>query len=226
MEDSASPDESSRNTPETSEEGGADAPASYHALLRAAIAQFAQKGFDGTRIEAVARQANFHKSLVYRHFGDKEGLFRAALRYKLDERIRMLPVAPLALADVMYSYFSETLRDRDYIRMIIGEALYHDADGVIDEDWRYEYYRRHTELVENAQQQGHLPDSIEPDFLMLMITSIILFPAALPQVARMLTGLSPDSPEFQERWQTAVKKLEAALRLSINTETPKSETAT
>ena len=218
MEDPTSEDETNGTAGQPTDAAGTDAPASYHALLKAAITHFARKGFDGTRIEAVAREANYHKSLVYRHFGDKEGLFKAALRRKLDERIRMLPDSPLVLADVMYSYFSETLKDRDYIRMIIGEALCHDANAVIDEDWRYEYYRKHTELVEQAQEQGNLPDSIEPDFLMLMITSIILFPAVLPQVAKMLTGYSPDSQEFQQRWRNAVKSLEDALRMSITTD--------
>ncbi|MEO2032761.1 MAG: helix-turn-helix domain-containing protein [Planctomycetaceae bacterium] len=218
MEDSTPEDRTNGSIRPPADVAGTDAPASYHALLKAAITHFAQKGFDGTRIEAVAREANYHKSLVYRHFGDKEGLFKAALRQKLDERIRMLPDSPLVLADVMYSYFTETLRDREYIRMIIGEAMCHDADAVIDEDWRYEYYRKHTELVKHAQKQGNLPDSIEPDFLMLMITSIILFPAALPQVAKMLTGYSPESQEFQQRWRSAVKSLEDALRLSITTD--------
>ncbi len=210
---SASDDLDNKQVPTQVSQGGE--PESYHALLKAAITQFAQKGFDGTRIETVAKEAHFNKSLVYRHFGDKEGLFKAALRHKLDERIRMLPESPLILADVMYNYFTETIRDREYIRLIVGEALHRDADAVVDEDWRHEYYRKHVATVQEAQRQGKLPDSIEPAFLMLLITSMVVFPAAFPQIARMLTGYNPDSPEFQERWKEATMGLEAAMRLAI-----------
>ena len=203
------------NSDKRSPNGGGDVPASYHAILKAAITQFAQKGFEGTRIETVAREAKFNKALVYRHFSDKEGLFKAALRYKLDERIRMLPVSPLVLTDVMFNYFTETLKDREYIRMIMGEAMMGEA-GVINDSWRHQYYQKHVGLVEEAQANGQLPDSIAPDFLMLMFTSMILFPAVLPQVSRMLTGYSPESEEFQKRWKIAVEGLERALRLSIS----------
>jgi AcrR family transcriptional regulator len=194
--------------------GGGDEPASYHAILKAAITQFAQKGFEGTRIETVAREAKFNKALVYRHFTDKDGLFKAALRYKLDERIRMLPASPLDLSSVMFNYFTETLKDREYIRLIMGEAMMGEA-GVIEDSWRHHYYQKHVELVKEAQVNGQLPDSIAPDFLMLMFTSMILFPAVLPQVSRMLTGNSPESEEFQERWKIAIQGLERALRQSI-----------
>jgi len=213
MTDSASSREEN-NAPVASGEIRSEEPASYHAILKAAITQFAQKGFEGTRIETVAREAKFNKALVYRHFGDKEGLFKAALRQKLDERMKLLPPSPLAIVDVMFSYLSETLKDREYIRMIMGEAMYDDGNGVIDEDWRHEYYQRHTELVEEVQKNGNLPDSIAPEFLTLIFTSITLFPAILPQVARMYTGYSPDSVEFQQRWKTAIKGFERALRQS------------
>jgi AcrR family transcriptional regulator len=194
--------------------GAGDEPASYHAILRAAITQFAQKGFEGTRIETVAREAKFNKALVYRHFTDKEGLFKAALRHKLDERIQMLPSSPLDLSSVMFNYFTETLKDREYVRLIMGEAMMGEA-GVIDNSWRHDYYQKHVGLVKEAQANRQMPDSIAPDFLMLMFTSMILFPAVLPQVSRMLTGYSPESEEFQKRWKIAVEGLERALRQSI-----------
>lgn len=48
-------------------------------LLAAAVAEFAEKGLAGARVDEIARRAGVNKQLVYHHFGNKEDLFRAAL---------------------------------------------------------------------------------------------------------------------------------------------------
>jgi len=48
-------------------------------LLTSARAQFVERGFDGVSIDAIARTAGVSKETIYRHFADKEALFRAAL---------------------------------------------------------------------------------------------------------------------------------------------------
>lgn len=190
-------------------------PASYHAIIEAAIAQFAQKGFDGTRIETVAREAQYNKALVYRHFGTKEGLFRAALKHKLDERLKLITEPGAALSDVLSHWFMETLHDPDYVRLIVGEALYRDAAGVVDDDWRHEYYQKHVALTEVAQEQGDLPKNLEPGFLVMIFASIFFFPVVLPQIARMISGHSPDTPEFQKHLRETLVILENILRESV-----------
>lgn len=198
-------------------------PASYHAIIEAAITQFAQKGFDGTRIETVAREAKYNKALVYRHFGTKEGLFRAALKHKLDERLKLITQPGDALSDVLSHWFMETRDDPDYVRLIVGEALFRDAAGVVDDDWRHEYYKKHVALTELAQEQGELPKSIEPGFLVVIFAAIFFFPVVLPQIARMISGYSPDSPEFQKHLRKALVVLENILRESVTADEEKSD---
>lgn len=49
------------------------------AILRAAQAQFAEHGYDRTNIRAIAAIASIDPSMVMRYFGNKEGLFAAAV---------------------------------------------------------------------------------------------------------------------------------------------------
>jgi AcrR family transcriptional regulator len=49
------------------------------AILDAAIAEFSEKGFEGATTAAIARAANVTQPLVHFHFGNKEGLWRAAM---------------------------------------------------------------------------------------------------------------------------------------------------
>lgn len=48
-------------------------------ILAAATTEFAQKGFDGGRMDDIARNANVSKNSLYYHFGSKDELFLAVL---------------------------------------------------------------------------------------------------------------------------------------------------
>lgn len=50
------------------------------ALLRAAADRFARRGYHGTTVEVIARQAGVNKALVSYHFGGKEQLYLAVRR--------------------------------------------------------------------------------------------------------------------------------------------------
>jgi AcrR family transcriptional regulator len=55
----------------------ADAAANRVRILEAARRVLAQRGADGTSIDAVAREAGVGKGTIFRRFGDRSGLFRA-----------------------------------------------------------------------------------------------------------------------------------------------------
>ncbi|MDT3445477.1 MULTISPECIES: TetR family transcriptional regulator [unclassified Pseudofrankia] len=63
-------------------------------ILRAARALFAERGFVGTSIRAVAAGAGVDPALVHHYFGSKEGLFRAALE---------IPVQPEELVEEIFA---------------------------------------------------------------------------------------------------------------------------
>ena len=52
------------------------------AILEAAKRLFTETGFEGTSMDAVAQQAGVSKLTVYSHFGDKDSLFREAIRQR------------------------------------------------------------------------------------------------------------------------------------------------
>ncbi|MGD9988428.1 TetR/AcrR family transcriptional regulator [Pseudonocardia sp.] len=56
-----------------------DAAATRRALLAAARELFASVGYDATTVRAVADRAGVNQALLFRHFGNKEGLFAEAI---------------------------------------------------------------------------------------------------------------------------------------------------
>ena len=68
------------------------APDTRAEVLAAARTSFAEKGFRGTTIRAVAASAGVDPALVHHYFGTKDDLFVAALEMPVDPRAVLAPV--------------------------------------------------------------------------------------------------------------------------------------
>lgn len=76
------------------------APDTRAAILAAARARFAEHGFGGTTIRAVAGDAGVDAALVHHYFGSKDDLFLAALELPVDPRQLLLPAVAAGLDGV------------------------------------------------------------------------------------------------------------------------------
>ena len=74
-----------------------DANAARAAILNAAEAVFAEQGFAGARVDTIAAQAGYNKSLLFQYFGDKLQLYAAVLKRADQEanELRARVFAPL-----------------------------------------------------------------------------------------------------------------------------------
>ncbi|MCP4663981.1 MAG: TetR/AcrR family transcriptional regulator, partial [bacterium] len=61
-----------------------DAAATREALFEAATELFAERGFDGAKVEAIARRAGVNKAMISYHFGGKKGLYAAIVEATID----------------------------------------------------------------------------------------------------------------------------------------------
>jgi TetR/AcrR family transcriptional regulator len=57
-----------------------DAKGTREAILAAAEAVFAERGFDGARVDAIASTSSYNKSLIGQYFGDKLGLYAEVIK--------------------------------------------------------------------------------------------------------------------------------------------------
>lgn len=57
-----------------------DAAGSRKSILHSALIEFSTKGYDGARVDEIAKRAGVSKPLIYEYFGDKEAVYAAALR--------------------------------------------------------------------------------------------------------------------------------------------------
>lgn len=50
------------------------------AILDSALLEFSELGYGDARVDSIAARSNTSKPMIYSYFGDKEGLYAAALR--------------------------------------------------------------------------------------------------------------------------------------------------
>lgn len=186
-------------------------PASYDAILKAAVAEFAEHGRDGVRMEKVAVRAGLNKSLVYRHFENREKLFEAAMRSVFAERFELLEGLPADLAELFDRWIERFTEQPQFIQMLLREALEARDGPPIHGELRRRYYRQQVETIKELQQRGQLSNDVDGAFLFLMLTSVLVFPFLLPQVATLVTGKDPDSPVFKRGWKKVLRLLTARL---------------
>lgn len=86
-----------------------DAEGAREAILNAAEQVFAEHGFDGARVDAIAKVAGYNKSLIFQYYGDKLSLYGEVMR-RADEQTRWMQTEILPA-------FLESTSESDWVRV-------------------------------------------------------------------------------------------------------------
>jgi TetR/AcrR family transcriptional regulator len=100
-------------------------------ILAAAGEEFAHRGYDGARVEAIVRRSKVSKNLLYYYFGSKEGLFIAVLEaayarlHEQQARMGVADVSPLeAVRELVTDLFHYWRESRDFIGFLTSENFH------------------------------------------------------------------------------------------------------
>jgi AcrR family transcriptional regulator len=110
---------------------GRDPERTRQSILDSATAEFARHGLGGARVDRIAARAKANKRMLYYYFGDKDGLFLAALegRYahirNAERSLRLEHLEPRAavsrLVEFTWSYF---LEHPEFMTLLNSENLH------------------------------------------------------------------------------------------------------
>jgi TetR/AcrR family transcriptional regulator len=95
-----------------------DAQKTREAILSAAETLFAERGFDGTSVDAIAGQAGYNKSLIFQYFGDKLGLYSQVLK-RSDREMGELMGRAYASVSLSLADESVTLRAEEFRTFLV-----------------------------------------------------------------------------------------------------------
>jgi AcrR family transcriptional regulator len=187
-------------------------------IIDAATQEFAARGPDGTTIERIAKLAKVNKERVYNYFGGKPELFAQVLREQLAvaaQTVALQSDDPDSVSEYTGRLFDYHRQNPVLVRLLLWEALAY-PEEVPEEHLRRESYGTKTALIGAGQTQGTLTNEFPPDVLNFLLLAVAGYWAAMPQVARMITGASDNDVDETARRRASVVK--AALRLTTTDE--------
>ena len=95
-----------------------DAQRTREAILSAAETIFAERGFEGTSVDAIASQAGYNKSLLFQYFGDKLGLYSQMLK-RSDREVGALVGSVFAEVSSRLADENGTLRAEEFRAFLV-----------------------------------------------------------------------------------------------------------
>lgn len=160
-----------------------DAEATRAALLACAHREFADRGFDGARIDEIAASAAINKRMIYAYFGDKDGLYRAVLDGCLAQALGLAREGAVpaggglrqraeAIIRRFFDYLSE---NPDFVRLLTWEALSRERRGRKILLPRLEAGLEPLRaIVRQGVKEGAFRADLEPRFFLLAVNTLLL----------------------------------------------------
>ena len=155
------------------------------AILEAAEILFAEKGFEGASIRAIAEKAKVSKANVFHHFGSKDELYLAVLRSAATESGKILTELEGVpgnqrerLREFASRHLQSILGHQHVTRLILREALEGGSERgkELAEKVVGKSFSRMVDLCREGQKSGELRPELDPALVaMLMVAANVFF---------------------------------------------------
>ena len=197
--------------------------ASRNAILQAALAEFAQEGLAGARVDAIAEAAGVNKALLYYYFGDKDALYAATLDgffAPLHDRIMAVWEQPGSAGERFLWYvrqhFDAIAASPHYARIFMGELMSASRGGTTHLDRIAAKYMKPTglrviALIEEGIKGGEFRKVNPVQALPSAIGAIVHYFLTAPLRERFLHDENLAMPTIDERRSAVLDFIAAAL---------------
>jgi TetR/AcrR family transcriptional regulator len=177
-------------------------------IIAAAREEFSRRGFDGARVDQIARRAGVNKQLLFYYFHSKRGLFGAVLARgaaELEQAFAGLPVSgdrPLERLRAALAAQFDFLAAHPDLVTLLTQAGRSDARPFAPA------IKRLVVLLAEGQGRGHVRDDLDPH--LAAAQALVLMVAYLGLESLIATSAAPlgaDEPALRERWKDAAVRL-------------------
>jgi AcrR family transcriptional regulator len=200
-----------------------DAEATRRRILQAARAEFARFGLGGARIERIAKAARTNKRMLYYYFGNKEGLFLAALEATYDDiraaerKLHLEALEPLEaierLVRFTWAYFVE---HPEFMMMLNSENLHkarHLKKSKQIHAMNSPLIATVGKILKRGEKEGTVRPGVDPLQLYISIAALAYFYLSNAFTLSVTFGRDVLSkPEMRQRIEHIVELVIAGLR--------------
>jgi len=154
-------------------------------ILQAARAEFAEKGFDGARVDSIAARAHANKQLIYYYFTNKDVLFTRVLEdayrdIRKHEAALLLDDLPadeaiLKLVEFTWQYY---LKNPEFIRLLNSEnqlKARHLKDSAVTVGINQSWISITKSLLERGSREGTVRPHLDVMQLNINISALGFF---------------------------------------------------
>lgn len=185
-----------------------DAEATRSRILDAAVAEFSKHGLAGGRVDRIAAAAKANKRSIYVYYGDKEGLFEAALTHVLSAASEAVPVTEDDLPGFAGRLFDYVQARPEVLRMNLWRMLERPGAGPDDAS----IYEEKLRAMVSSEGGGQRKTGLPPSDLIVLITGLATSWTLRPPGLQAADESDPASPQRLALHREAV--IEAARRLT------------
>jgi TetR/AcrR family transcriptional regulator len=184
-----------------------DAEATRGALLERATVEFAERGYDGARIDEIALQAGINKRMIYAYFGDKDGLYRAVLDACLTQALELgregeVPEGATLrhrAEAIIRRFFGYLALHPDFVQLLGWETLARDRRGRSILLARLEAGLEPLRaIVRRGVRAGEFRADLEPRAVVLAVNAMLIGYFTQRHLVEALWKTSLDSPAAGE----------------------------
>lgn len=194
-----------------------DATASKASILQSALIEFSSKGYDGARVDEIAKRAGVSKPLIYEYFGDKEAVYSAALREAYvqirtgEEMLDMDGLDPVGAIDALVHFTMNHFRRNPwFISMLNTENLrggstistMEDASGI-----QSKLVQKLKSVLDKGQKQGLFRSGLDPVEIYIFIASLCYFPISNIHTLQVVFECDIDDAWLERRAREASEML-------------------
>ncbi len=160
-----------------------NADATRATLLDRATREFADRGFDGARIDEIAASAGINKRMIYAYFGDKDGLYRAVLDGCLAQALELAREGAVPAGAtlreraeaIIRRFFGYLSAHPDFVRLLTWEALSNDRRGRKILLPRLEAGLEPLRaIVRKGVEEGEFRADLDPRVFLLAVNALLL----------------------------------------------------
>jgi TetR/AcrR family transcriptional regulator len=191
-----------------------DSVATKTIILKHALREFADKGFDGARIERIVKAAGINVSLAYQYFGSKSGLFIAVMEQAygtMRANHRDIDIRDLAPEEAMQTLVRSTFRIFVNYPEIIGllnSENVHRAAHIAKSPYIKGLYNPLLDtigmLVAKGAREGIFRNDVDPQDLFISMTGMGYFYLSNKYTLSVILGRDLKHPDALQRHENHI----------------------
>lgn len=185
------------------------------AILKAALPEFAEKGFDGASTRNIGDRANLHHPLITYHFRTKDALWRAVAEHAFTE---IGGLWDQEVPDDSTLTPKDRVREefRIFLRFTIQHPDFHlfmlreNVAGSPRLPWLVDTFLRPIisrvlPQIKSAQEVGEMPEG-DPVLVYYMLIGMVSALSSLGAEMRKTSGVQPDDPAVVDAYWALIEK--------------------